>query len=423
MNVLLTIAVLSLMLPLRMQTDLVLLRPFEFVVGLALLGFPLVAMQRGVRLPRGFVLLLPYFLWYLASATAGGVQLAAREGLQLVAVTGFAFLLAQEAPRLATRRMARRLLCGMGAIVLGTILWHVAHGYSVGWKRIPDPRLGFTFIPAVVAGLILFSEPRRRRALWFAWSFLFPLLLMSGERKAVVVWMILTALLLARGRFALIVPVAAASFVGLFLLSTMISTPYLQRQIHTLVDPTGTGNYQYFLATGSYLPGDTPSDVERSFAFHVSREMFDEHPLTGVGTNQYVRVLDETFPDLPDALRIGIHGEFQRVLTENGLIGLMLYLAIWAAAWVRLSRVLRAAITQGMVTGAQARILPLLLFLPFALYLGTEAPGSRAFVGIIIVSLLPEIARGAFAREGAPTAVRSKPEPVRWRASVPRAAS
>ena len=59
----------------------------------------------------------------------------------------FAFLLAQEAPRLDVNRLSRRLLLGMAAIAAGTIVWHIAHGYWVGWKQIPDPRLVFVFLP------------------------------------------------------------------------------------------------------------------------------------------------------------------------------------------------------------------------------------------------------------------------------------
>ena len=96
------------------------------------------------------------------------------------------------------------------------------------------------------------------------------------------------------------------------------------------------------LATGQYLPGDTPSDVQRAFSLHVSSQMLAEHPLLGVGTNQYEAIVDETYPTAPEELRLAIHGEFQRILTENGLVGFSLYSLIWVAAWARLSRVLRA---------------------------------------------------------------------------------
>ena len=416
MNALLAAAVLSLMLPIRMETGLILVRPFEFLVALGMLGWPLIAARRGVRVPVGLLLLLPYLTWHVLSATVGGPRNTAREALQVLVVTMFAFLLAQEAPRLDPKRFSWRLLVGIAMIALGTIAWHVAHGYWVGWKQIPDPRLAFVFLPLVLAGLILFAEAEKRRRLQFVWITLFPVLLMSGERKALVIYLILTALLFARGRLALIAPALAGAFVGLLLLSTVVENPYLQRQIRTLVDPGGTGNYQYVLATGRYLPGDTPSDVQRAFALHLSSQMFVEHPLIGVGTNQYETIVGETYPNAPKELQLAIHGEFQRILTENGLIGFSLYLLIWVAAWTRLARVLRDACARGRLTGVQARVLPLLLFIPLALFVGTEGSGTRAFIGVIIISLLPELVSGTFAQARTPMRLRSglppRPKPA-----------
>ena len=407
MNALLALAVLSLMLPIRMETGFILVRPFEFLIALGMLGWPLIAARRGVRVPVGLLLLLPYFAWHVASATVGGPRNTAREGLQVLVVILFAFLLAQEAPRLDLKRLSWRLLVGMAAIAAGTILWHFAHGYLVGWKQLPDPRLAFVFLPVLLAGLILFAEPERRRTLQFVWAGTLPLLVFSGERKALVIYLILTALLFARGRLALIAPGLAAAFAGLLLLSTVVENPYLQRQIRTLVDPGGTGNYEYVLATGQYLPGDTPSDVQRAFSLHVSSQMLAEHPLLGVGTNHYQPIVAETYPNAPAELRLAIHGEFQRILTENGLVGLSLYLLIWVAAWARLSRVLRGALEHDRLTRTQVRVLPLLLFIPLALFVGTEASGTRAFIGVILISLLPELVGGALARAPHPVSLRS----------------
>jgi hypothetical protein len=397
-NALLAIAVMSLMLPLRVEAGFVLVRPFEFLIALGMLGWPLIAARRGVRVPVGLLLVLPYFLWHVASATVGGSLNTAREGLQVLVVLTFAFLLAQEASRLDAKRLTRRLLLGVAAIAAGTIVWHIAHGYWVGWKQLPDPVLAFVFLPQVVAGLILFADPGKRRMLHLVWAGIFPLLVMSGERKALIIYLILTALLFARGRLALIVPAVATAFVGLLLLSTVVENPYLQRQIHTLVEPGGTGDYEYVIATGQYLPGDTPSDVQRAFALHVSEQMFAAHPFFGVGTNQYLEIVDQTYPNVPSDLRLEIHGEFQRILTENGLLGFSLYMLIWVAAWIRLSGVLRDAAVRGLLTGTQRRVLPLLLFIPIALFVGTEASGSRALIGVIVISLLPELVAGALAR-------------------------
>ena len=184
MNALLAAAVLSLMLPIRMETGLILVRPFEFLIALGMLGWPLIAARRGVRVPTGLLLLLPYLTWHVLSATVGGPRNTVREALQVFVVTMFAFLVAQEAPRLDMKRFSRRLLLGIAAIALGTIVWHIAHGYWAGWKRVPDPRLSFVFLPVVLAGLILFAEAERRRRLHFVWVALFPGALDVGRAKS-----------------------------------------------------------------------------------------------------------------------------------------------------------------------------------------------------------------------------------------------
>ena len=235
------------------------------------------------------------------------------------------------------------------------------------------------------------------------------MLLMSGERKALVIYLILTALLFARGRLALIVPALAAAFVGLLLLSTLIENPYLQKQIRTLVEPGGTGNYEYVLATGRYLPGDTPSDVQRAFALHVSSQMFAEHPLIGVGTNQYEAIVGETYPNAPEELRAGdprrVPADPDRERTGRFLpLRPDLGRCVDAA-----SRVATRALQHGRLTSAQARLLPLLLFIPLALFVGTEASGTRAFIGVIAISLLPELVSGALARARQPLPLRSAP--------------
>ena len=401
MTILLTTALLSLMLPLRLKTGLVLLRPFELVIIAAFLLGAGQERWRDIKLPPGLLLLLPFLFWHTASARSVSFENAAREGLQVGVVGIFAFVLAQEARFLNIARAARLLLWGMTAIMAGTIVWHLLHGYWIGWKLVADPRLAFTFLPPLLAGIILFTEPEKRQSLWLAWAGLAPLLLLSGERKALLIYLFLTVLLPARGRLVPIAAGALVAFAALFVLSTVIDDPYLDKQVRTLVDPASTGDYEYVLATGRYRPGDTPSNVQRAFAYAVSRELFAQHPLLGVGTNEYVNIVAQRFPNLSSDLRIGIHGEFLRVLTENGLLGLGAYLLVWLVSWLRLRGVLRRAMRRRLINPVQMRVVPLLFFVPFALFLGTEAPGTRSLVALILISLLPELVRGLLMRRSA----------------------
>ncbi|RWD52851.1 hypothetical protein [Mesorhizobium sp.] len=393
MRYLLTFAILSLFLPIRIETGLVLLRPFEVIVLLTLIIGLATGRWRNLAFSAGFLLLLPFLGWHMLSAFSVGAENGLRELLQMSTVGAFAFAIAQEARWLATQKAVNILLFGMVLILAYTITWHVAHGYSVGWKHLADPRLVFTFLPIALAGLLLFAKRGKRRGLWFAWGGIVPLLLLSGERKAFLIYLFLTAALLMRGRLAAMVPAIAAGFAGLFMLSIMVDNAYVERQLQTIVNPLSMGQHEYLAATGKYAPGDTPSNVQRAFAFTLSRQLISEHPLMGVGTNQFKNIIDTDFSGLPDELRLGIHGEFQRILTENGIIGLSLYVLIWIAAWFRLSRTLSWALSHGLIGAAQARLLPLVLLVACAFYVGTEASGTRAFVTLSLVSLLPELTR------------------------------
>ena len=51
--------------------------------------------------------------------------------------------------------------------------------------------------------------------------------------------------------------------------------------------------------------------------------------------------------------------------------------------------------------------MPLLLFIPLGLFVGTEASGTRAFVGVTVISLLPELVGGALARAPRPVPFES----------------
>jgi hypothetical protein len=391
MNRLLAIAVLSLMLQIRLKTHLVLLRPFELLVLAALFVEVSRKWGRSFRLPVGLLALVPYFLWHVISAASVSFGNGAREFLQIGVVAAFAFLLAQETRFTNINRLRHTLLWGMIMIMVGVIVWHVQHGYWVGWKQLPDPRLVFTMVPALLAGIILFSRPEKQHRLWLAWVGLGPVLLLSGERKVLIIYLFLTALMLARGRLVPIVATATAGFAALFVLSTLIDNPYLQKHMHTLVDPASGGDYKYFIEMRQYRPGDDPSDVQRSFAFAISKQLIAEHPVLGVGTNEYEEIIKQRFAYLPGDLRLGIHGEFQRVLTENGILGLSLYIFIWVVSWVRVNGVLRRALELRLITAVHKRVLPLLAFVPLALYLASEAPGTRSFVALVVISLLPEL--------------------------------
>ena len=92
-------------------------------------------------------------------------------------------------------------------------------------------------------------------------------------------------------------------------------------------------------------------------------------------------------------MRTSAHGEFLRVLVENGAIGLVLYMAIWIAAIARLGTILRQAVRRRLMDRSMMFALPIVLSVPAAIYVDFEAAGTHAFVVLVFVSLQPEFSR------------------------------
>lgn len=89
-------------------------------------------------------------------------------------------------------------------------------------------------------------------------------------------------------------------------------------------------------------------------------------------------------------MKLGIHGEFQRVLVENGLVGIIAYLFIWYKSWTRTKIVLFEAQKNGLINKEQLNFLLYSIYLTFAFYVGTEASSTRSFLLLVIISLLPD---------------------------------
>ncbi|MDP2620669.1 MAG: O-antigen ligase family protein [Hyphomicrobiales bacterium] len=389
MNHLIALALLSLFTAFKVKTGLVQLRPFDGLVAVMFLLTLLGGHRRmQFRLTAGLLILLPYFFWHMFSATTVGLENGLREGLQIAVVTAFALTLAAQADRIDHAKLGRLMLVGLLLITAYNIYWHVDHGFWTGWKRLLDPKRAFNFLPLVLGCLLLCSGGQTRRLYWLLWAGLGVVILFSGERKALAIYLILSAALAARGRLLITVPAMAAGIVLVGLFGSMIDNPYLQRQVRTILDPLGSTLSLSAIAAGE-MP-ESMSNAQRKFAATVSMELFTRHPIIGVGTNAYRDTIEARYAYLPEFMRLSPHGEILRILVENGLVGLMLYLSIWGIALTRLLRVLMTAARAWIISREQAVLLPVILFVPTFFYLSLEAAGTHSLVALVIISLSPE---------------------------------
>lgn len=267
--------------------------------------------------------LLLFAVVHVASAARLGVVNAERELVQ--AATVFAFVLSFGA-RYSRASIRRFFLCFApiaGAITVYNIGWHVGQGYYVSWKQLYNPKALFDLMPLMIVGYCLTRpkfSPVLAAALMLAAG---GLILLSGERKAYIAFGFAILIMLnPKNAFSYLAPVAALA--ALYLGVKLTGSAYVARQVQTLLGFIGVGA----------IP-DSLSDSERAWQFHLGMLFLRQNPLFGVGTNGFNR-LSMTLYSANDYSQLGIHGELLRVLVEDGIVGLGIYLTYVAGAAVSL---------------------------------------------------------------------------------------
>ena len=225
---------------------------------------------------------------------------------------------------------------------------------------------------------------------------LFTILVLSGERKAIAIFIFLLCLYYFRGigiKSALIL--IALYFV--FLISNeFITNPYIKDKIETTLNFMNTGNYEYVMYTGQISDQDTFSNAQRAFSINISKTLIYENTLLGVGTNNYINYVEQNYSYLPGFMKLSIHGEFQRVLVENGIIGFIFYIFIWFKSFSRFKVNLYNAVKNNLLSFENYQFITFSIYLPLIFFVGTEASSLRSFVLLSIISLLPDLMSNVF---------------------------
>jgi hypothetical protein len=352
------------------------------------------ALTRGlaVRLPLGLLLCGVFFTVQAVSASMLGPGNFLREGIQagVVLIFGLHFYNSLTAEQL--RRLLPLFTAILFAIMLYNIGWHLQNGYYTGWKRLDTPKMTFLFLPVL---LTYFAMKHREapsvgaRLALFLFPAMLPILMLSGERKALLFYLIcclvyvLKTRMLIRptGMFA-IFTIALATVASLPLL---LEIPYVARQIDSMLAPFSTAEVRFY-SSGEYL-AESLSNAQRAFATRLGWQMFLDNPLVGVGTSGYQRIVTEQFAYLPPILFKSIHSEFLRTLVENGLLGFLAFA-------LPLARTLYFAIFSGGPGLGRAEWCACVLFITAVMILlAFESTGTKLMVPYVIIGMLPDLVR------------------------------
>jgi hypothetical protein len=345
-----------------------------------------------MRLPLGLVLCGLFFTVQAASASMLGPGNFLREGIQAGVVLVFGAYLYNSLTAEQLRRLLPLFTAILLVVMLYNILWHMGHGYYTGWKRLDAPKMTFLFLPMLFTYYAIKHReapgPGTRLAA-FMLSTMLPILLLSGERKALLFYLICCFVYALQARMLIrpigMLAIFTAAFFAVVSLSSLFEIPYVAKQVDSMLAPFSTAEIR-FDSRGQYI-SESLSNAQRVFATRVGWEMFWDNPLIGVGTNAYYKIVAEQFAHLPPILIMGIHSEFLRTLVENGLLGFLAFA-------LPLVRTLHFAIFFGSRGLGEAERCGCLLFLAAVMILlGVESAGTKLMVPYVMIAILPDMVR------------------------------
>jgi hypothetical protein len=374
------------------------LRPFDALVLIMLVHL---ALTRGLdtRLPRGLMLCGFFFAVQAASASMLGPENFLREGIQAGIIFVFGTYLYNSLTAEQLRRFVPLFMGILLVVMLYNILWHLNHGYYTGWKRLDAPKMAFLFLPVLLTYFAMVHQevpsPGTRLAT-FLLAAMLPILMLSGERKALLFYLICCLVYALKTRMLVrptgLLAIFTAVFVAVASLPLFLQIPYVAKQIDSVLSPFTAAEIRIYSDT-DYM-SESVSNAQRVFATRVGVEMFLNNPLIGVGTNAYQSIVIEQFAHLPDFLIKSVHSEFLRTLVENGLLGFLIFV-------LPLLRTVRFAIFSGGLGLRSTEWCGCHLFLAAVLaLLAVESSGTKLMVPYTIIAILPDLVR------------RLAPEPV-----------
>ena len=363
-------------------------RPFDGLVLMMLLHLLFV---RGVsiRIPFGLILCGLFFLMHAASAVALGPANFLREGIQVAVVFVFALYVYNMLEPDCLPRLLVVFTVLVILVMAYNVLWHVLHGYNTGWKRLNAPKAAFLFSCMMLSYYALKDREGSHRGTLvatIAFLLLLPLFLLSGERKALVFFMICSCIYLVRTkpflRPAGWLAILAASLITLPIIPDLLTIPYVSHQVTSMLSPLATSGLQIY-SSGEYF-SESLSNAQRVFAAEQGWLLLLQHPIVGIGTNGYQEIIKADFPYLPPVMRNSIHSEFLRVLVENGAVGILAYCMplIRSGSFVALH-----------TTSTSSSDGRLLLVVGAFILLSMESSGSILMVLYVVIGILPDLVR------------------------------
>jgi O-antigen ligase len=360
-----------------------------------LLAIPLAALIlsttpiRVIRVSYGFIFLL---LFYGVSTVPifwqdNDSMYVLRRSLQAVTLCCFGLSLCN-IDIAALKRSNFHLALLIVSFIMGyNIIWHISHGYYTAWKRLGDPKAAFLFLPMLLgAGIVMRTVPNTRKFI-ILWAVLCIIILLSGERKAFVSFLLLSFVIYFR-----VSTFAAPAIVTCLII--LVAAPldeltgrFISKQVGSILADADPRNQIWYILDGG-IPASI-SDAARQFSDRMAWSLFDHSPIFGVGMDGTLRAHESLLANYPSYLRTAVHNEFLRVLAEHGLFGFCFFilpicrsilLSVYDAVWFY----------EKFRDHFYTRLL-FIIFIPSFTYMWSEGSGTEMLALVAIITLLPDL--------------------------------
>lgn len=302
------------------------------ILVLAGLGYAIVRYWRQFdRLDIVFVLALAYvadttLTAFLVSVPAGMTRMP-QFCIVAIGLIGL-YVYAQGLKRQEVELVAKAVGVVCIAILAHVIIWHVKQGHVMTWKYLSDTK--FVFSLSIVPLFALEDTIKKRsQILWLGLLVtMFAILLMSGERKALLLFIAIFGASRTSWRGKIYIAGLLGVVLGFLLL--VQDNGYIYRQLSSVSDDYSKTPMRYFFSVQGIADD---SDVIRAFVNRNAWHLFLEHPWLGLGSNGYLDWALKTY-GYGTGLSMNVHGEMYRVPAEGGLLGIAIALSfLGVAAW------------------------------------------------------------------------------------------
>ena len=290
-------------------------------------------LAKGLRADLGAMLMA--FLFYVLYAVCNAavqsslgtaVKEAIQFGLFLVFFLVFVHYVNTE------QRTRQFLFCFLGVLwvlALQNAFHHVSKGDLSGWKELGDQKITHSVIFIVMTVMTIASNKTKGQVWWWGLLLLALIFLfLSGERKGWVGVMpaLLLVVMLSDGgglRWRAIRQISVTVLAGLAVVGLLLAIspyiPYLSKQVTSTVDFV----ILLFASDGQSVEETTRSNYGRLFAIELGLRQFSEHPVFGIGLENYSKLVRGLAID--EEFQRGAHNELVRIAAELGSVGLFSY--------------------------------------------------------------------------------------------------